>query len=379
MNDEYDILRESARQFSEKEISPLAKKIDYENYFPVDLFRKMGSLGYLGVTIPVEYGGSGSDYVSQAIIEEEISYASGSMGLSYGAHSNLCLDNLYRNGSEFIRENYVASLANGKSIGSLGMTEPSSGSDALSMKTHAEFTGNKCILNGSKTFITNAPYADIFLVYARTGKDITPFVVLSSDDGFSRGPEFDKFGMRGSPTGEIYFNNIPLDESRIVGSLNNGKNVMFSGLNMERSILSFNSIGIARRALDLAVNYSIERKQFNRPIHEFELIQEKLAYMYTKFESSRVFAYEALNRVNSNKMNSLDAASSILYASESCEYIAREAMQIFGGYSYIKDFEIERLFRDSLLLTIGAGTNEIRKKIISEALIRKYRENGGKL
>ena len=165
----------------------------------------------------------------------------------------------------------------------------------------------------------------------------------------------------------------------MVGSLNNGKNVMFSGLNMERSILAFNSIGIARKALDLAVNYSIERKQFNRPIHEFELIQEKLAYMYTKFESSRVFAYEALNRVNNNKMDSLDAASSILYASESCEYIAREAMQIYGGYSYIKDFEIERVFRDSLLLTIGAGTNEIRKKIISEALIRKYRENGGKL
>ncbi len=379
MIEEYNLLRESVRQFSEKEISPLAKKIDRENYFPVDLFKKMGSLGYLGVTIPVEYGGSGSDYISQAIIEEEISYESGSIGLSYGAHSNLCLDNLYRNGSEYIRENYVAPLAKGKSIGSLGMTEPSSGSDALSMKTYADFTGGKYIINGNKTFITNAPYADIFLVYAKTGKDITPFVVLSSDDGFSRGVEFDKFGMRGSPTGEIYFRNVKVDKNRMVGSLNNGKNVMFSGLNMERSILAFNSIGIARKALDLAVNYSIERKQFNRPIHEFELIQEKLAYMYTKFESSRVFAYEALNRVNNNKMDSLDAASSILYASESCEYIAREAMQIYGGYSYIKDFEIERVFRDSLLLTIGAGTNEIRKKIISEALIRKYRENGGKL
>lgn len=374
MEEEYDILRESVKSFSEKEIMPVSRKIDHDDYFPMEIFKKMGSLGYLGITIPEEYGGSGSDYISQAIIEEEISYASGSLGLSYGAHSNLCLDNLYRNGSEYIRENYVPKLCSGDNIGSLGMTEPSSGSDALSMKTNAVKDGDNYVINGSKTFITNAPYADQFLTYARTGDNYTAFLILSDDEGFSRGKRFEKLGMRGSPTGEIYFNNIKLKSDRIIGGLNNGKRVLLSGLNMERAVLSFNAIGIARRGLDLAIEYSIERNQFGKPIHEFELIQEKLAYMYTKFESSRLFALEALKRVNNDKMDALDAAAAILYASESSEYIAREALQIFGGYGYIKDFEIERVFRDSILLTIGAGTNEIRKKVISELLIKKYKK-----
>ena len=379
LKDEYLMIQQSANEFARKEIMPVAAKMDRENFFPVDLFRKMGKEGYLGVTIPEEYGGSGSDYLSQAIIEEEISYASGSLGLSYGAHSNLCLDNLYRNGSESLREKYVPGLCSGDSIGSLGMTEPSSGSDALAMKTTADQDSGSFILNGSKTFITNAPYANVFLVYARTGKDITPFVVESGDEGFSRGQEFDKTGMRGSPTGTIFFNDILLGPERVVGDLNGGKMVLLSGLNLERAILSFNAIGIARRALDLAVSYASERKQFGRSISDFELVQEKLAYMYTKFESSRLFAMEALERVKNDRMDSLDAASAILYASEASEYIAREALQIFGGYGYIKDFEIERIFRDSILLTIGAGTNEIRKKVISEALVKKYRgDNSGR-
>lgn len=376
MKDEYSMIQQSARQFAEKEIMPVATKMDRENYFPRELFRKMGREGYLGVTIPEQYGGSGSDYVSQAIIEEEISYASGSLGLSYGAHSNLCLDNLYRNGSEYLREKYLEKLCSGDYMGSLGMTEPSSGSDALSMKTSAVEDNGSFILNGSKTFITNAPYADVFLVYARTGENITPFVVEGTDSGLSRGQEFDKTGMRGSPTGTIFFNGIILPKERIVGKINEGRRVLLSGLNLERAVLAFNSIGIARRALDLAIGYASERKQFGRPISDFELIQEKLAYMYTKFESSRLFAMEALKRVQEDRMNSLDAASAILYASESSEYIAREALQIFGGYGYIKDFEIERVFRDSILLTIGAGTNEIRKKVISEALIKKYVRGG---
>ncbi len=370
------MIQQSVRQFAEKEILPVASKMDRENFFPLELFRKMGKEGYLGVTIPEQYGGSGSDYVSQAIIEEEISYASGSLGLSYGAHSNLCLDNLYRNGSEYLREKYLEKLCSGEHIGSLGMTEPSSGSDALSMKTSAFMDGKNFILNGSKTFITNAPYADVFLVYARTGENITPFVVESGDNGFTKGQEFDKTGMRGSPTGTIFFNDILLPENRIVGKINQGKKVLLSGLNLERAVLAFNSIGIARRALDLAIGYASERKQFGRPISDFELVQEKLAYMYTKFESSSLFAMEALKRVQEDRMDSLDAASAILYASESSEYIAREALQIFGGYGYIKDFEIERVFRDSILLTIGAGTNEIRKKVISEALMKKYRKGG---
>ena len=376
MKDEYIMIQQSAKEFAEKDIIPVAAKMDRENFFPRELFRKMGKEGYLGVTIPEQYGGSGSDYVSQAIIEEEISYASGSLGLSYGAHSNLCVDNLYRNGSEYLREKYLEKLCSGEHVGSLGMTEPSSGSDALSMKTSATMDKGNFILNGSKTFITNAPYADDFLVYARTGENITPFVVESSDSGFSRGQEFDKTGMRGSPTGTIFFNDIILPENRIVGKLNEGKKVLLSGLNLERAVLAFNSIGIARRALDLAIGYASERKQFGRPISDFELVQEKLAYMYTKFESSRLFAMEALKRVQEDRMDSLDAASAILYASESSEYISREALQIFGGYGYIKDFEIERVFRDSILLTIGAGTNEIRKKVISEALIKKYGKGG---
>ncbi|WP_337859867.1 acyl-CoA dehydrogenase family protein [Ferroplasma sp.] len=376
MKDEYIMIQQSARQFAEKEIMPVAKKMDRENFFPAELFRKMGKEGYLGITIPEEYGGSGSDYISQAIIEEEISYASGSLGLSYGAHSNLCLDNLYRNGSKYLREKYLEKLCSGEYIGSLGMTEPSSGSDALSMKTKAVENKNDFVLNGSKIFITNAPYADVFLVYARTGENITPFIVESSDKGFSRGQEFDKMGMRGSPTGTIFFNDITLNKGRIVGEMNGGKKVLLSGLNLERAVLAFNAIGIARRAMDLSINYAVERKQFGKAIKDFELIQEKLAYMYTKFESSRIFAMEALTRVQENRMDSLDAASAILYASESSEYIAREALQIFGGYGYIKDFEIERVFRDSILLTIGAGTNEIRKKVISEALIKKYSRGG---
>ncbi len=376
MKDEYSMIQQSARQFAEKEIMPVATKMDRENYFPRELFRKMGREGYLGVTIPEQYGGSDSDYVSQAIIEEEISYASGSLGLSYGAHSNLCLDNLYRNGSEYLREKYLEKLCSGDYMGSLGMTEPSSGSDALSMQTSAVEDNGSFILNGSKTFITNAPYADVFLVYARTGENITPFVVEGTDSGLSRGQEFDKTGMRGSPTGTIFFNGIILPKERIVGKINEGRRVLLSGLNLERAVLAFNSIGIARRALDLAIGYASERKQFGRPISDFELIQEKLAYMYTKFESSRLFAMEAVKRVQEDRMNSLDAASAILYASESSEYIAREALQIFGGYGYIKDFEIERVFRDSILLTIGAGTNEIRKKVISEALIKKYVRGG---
>ncbi|AAT43774.1 acyl-CoA dehydrogenase family protein [Picrophilus oshimae] len=369
-----DFIRENVKEFSEKEIMPLSKKIDEDDYFPVDLFKKLGRQGYLGVTIPEEYNGTNLGYMAQAIIEEEISYCSGSIGLSYGAHSNLCLDNLFRNGSNYIRENYVTKLASGDMIGSLGMTEPSAGTDALSMKTRADEMDGKYRINGSKTFITNAPFADVFLTYARTGDDISAFLILASDAGFSRGKSFKKLGMRGSPTGEIYFNDIIIGSDRIIGGINHGKNVMFSGLNMERAILAFNSIGISRRAFDLAMEYSMEREQFGKPIHEFELIQEKLAYMYTKLETSRLFAYHALENVQKDRMNSLDAAASILYASETSEYIAREALQIFGGYGYIKDFEIERLMRDSILLSIGAGTNEIRKKLIAEALVRRYKK-----
>lgn len=373
--DEHISLRENVRDFVKRKVEPLSIRMDEEDFFPVELFKEMGRMGYLGVTIPTEFGGAGMDYLSQAIIEEELGYSSASLALSYGAHSNLCLDSLYRNGTKSHREEYVPKLSSGQWIGSLGLTEPSSGSDALAMKTTAIQNGNEFTVNGSKTLITNAPYSDLFLTYAKTGENYTAFVILPSDDGFSRGKKFNKMGMRGSPTGEIYFQNLKLGSDRIVGALNAGKDIILSGLNIERIILSFIFIGIAKRALHESLNYSIERKQFGQPLYKFEMIQDKLATMYTKYETARIMAYESLKRVQDDKMDALHAASAILYAAEISEQISREAIQIHGGYGYVKDAGIERLLRDAILGQIGAGTTEIRKHIISGALIKQFKEN----
>jgi isovaleryl-CoA dehydrogenase len=372
----YNLFRESVREFAKREVAPIAGKMDREDYFPMDVFRKMGKAGFLGTTIPEEYGGSGMGYESQAIIEEELGYYSPSLALSFGAHSNLCLDNLYRNGSDAIRKSYVPKLASGEWLGSLCLTEPSSGSDALAMKTHAEKKGDYYVLSGSKTFITNAPYADLFLVYARTGENYTAFVVLASDDGFSRGKKFDKMGMRGSPTGEVFFDGIKLGEDRIIGKYGDAKNIILSGLNSERVILSFIFTGISRRALEIALDYSINRKQFGEPISNFELIQEKLAVMYTKLATSRLLCEKSLKSLEIDRMDALSAASAIYYAAECSEYISREAVQILGGIGYIREGEVERFLRDAILGQIGAGTTEIRKKLISTGLVKRYKEKG---
>ncbi len=369
----YDLLRQSIKDFVAKEVLPIASKMDQADEFPVELFRKMGKMGFLGVTIPEKYGGSGMDYRAQAIIEEELGYASASLALSYGAHSNLCLDNLYRNGSEFIRENYVPKLASGEWIGSLGLTEPSSGTDALAMKTRAEIDGGDYILSGSKTFITNAPYADLVLTYARTGEAYSAFVVLTNEKGFSRGNKFDKMGMRGSPTGEIFFDSIKLGNEKIIGEPGKGKDIIFSGLNSERVILSFIFVGVSRRALELALKYATERKQSGKFLYEFQLIEEKLAYMYTRYQTSKLLAEKALDNLDKDPFDSLGAAAAIMHASEASEYIAREAIQILGGLGYVKDSEVERLLRDAILGQIGAGTTEIRKHLISTALVKKYK------
>lgn len=367
------MLRDSVREFVSREVLPIASRIDLNDDFPVDLFRKMGALGFLGITIPEEYGGSGMDYRAQAIIEEELGYASASLALSYGAHSNLCLDNMYRNGSEFIRKNYVPKLASGEWIGSLGLTEPSSGSDALAMKTSAREENGTFEITGSKTLITNAPYADIILAYSRTGEDYTAFAVLSGDEGFSRGKKFDKMGMRGSPTGEIFFDSVKVGQERIIGKKGEGKNIILSGLNSERIILSYIFIGLSRRALELALKYSTERKQSGQYLHQFEMIQEKLAYMYTRYQTSKLLADRALMNLEADPMDSLGAASAILHAAEVSEYIAREAIQILGGVGYMRDSEVERLLRDAILGQIGAGTTEIRKHLIANALVRNYK------
>ncbi len=370
------LLRQSVRQFVEKEVMPLSQKIDKEDYFPRDLFKKMGDMGFLGVTIPPEYGGSGMDYTAQAVIEEELGYASASLALSYGAHSNLCLDNLFRNGTEEQREKYVPKLASGEWIGSLALTEPGSGSDALGMKTYASSDGASFVINGSKTLITNAPYSDLFLAYAKTDRSYSAFVVLADDTGFSRGNKFDKMGMRGSPTGEVFFDNVKIPSSRLVGSLGGGREIILSGLNVERVILSFIFVGLARRALELSVKYSTERQQSGSYLHEFEMIQDKLATMYTKYQTSKLLANSALEGIMKDNMNVMDAATAIYYVAESAEYIAREAVQIHGGIGYVREGEVERLLRDAILGQIGAGTTEIRKKLISQSLVKKYKKQG---
>lgn len=370
----YDLLRSSVRQFCEKEIEPIAARIDEEDWFPADVFKKLGQMGYLGITVPEKYGGAGMDLGAQAIIQEELGYASASLALSYGAHSNLCLDALYRNGSEYIRENFVPKLASGEWLGSLCLTEPGAGSDALSMSTRAEKTDKGYVINGSKTLITNAPYADLFFVYARTGDSYTAFVVLENDSGFKRGNKFNKMGMRGSPTGEIFFDDVFVPENRIIGELGKGKEIILGGLNSERAILAVLFIGIARKALSLSVQYSLERSQGGSLISEFEMIQEKLAYMYTKLESARLLSYSAVEKVQADRMNVLDTASSILNAAEVAEFISREALQIHGGYGYTRESVVERLLRDAILGQIGAGTTEIRKKVVSRALVKKFKD-----
>ncbi|MCL4328495.1 MAG: acyl-CoA dehydrogenase family protein [Candidatus Thermoplasmatota archaeon] len=370
------MLRESVRAFVKKEVAPIAKKIDREDQFPVEVFRKMGKLGFLGVTIPEEYGGSAMGYRAQGIIEEELGYASASLGLSYGAHSNLCMDSIYRNGSPEIRETYLPKLCSGEWIGSLCLTEPESGSDALAMKTHAEKADGGWKITGSKTLITNAPLADIFVVYAKTGDSLSAFVALATDSGLSRGKKFDKMGMRGSPTGELFFDSMYIPDNRTLGAIGVGKDIIMSGLNLERVILSFIFIGLARRGIEMSVQYASSRKQGGKPIGDRELIQEKLAYMYTRYETSKMLCYRAVDEVSKDPMNVLSAASCILYTTEAAEYIAREALQIWGGMGYVSDSEVERLLRDAVLGQIGAGTTEIRKKLVGHELIKNYVKNG---
>lgn len=371
-----NLLRQSVRQFVQKEIIPVATGMDRDDSFPVELFRKMGEQGFLGVTIPEEYGGAGMDYRAQAIIEEEIGYASASLALSYGAHSNLCLDNLFRNGTDEHRKEYVPKLSSGEWTGSLALTEPLSGSDALAMRTTATKDGDHYIINGSKTLITNAPYSDLFLTYAKTGDSYSAFVVLSTDEGFSRGKKFDKMGMRGSPTGEVFFDNVRIPANRLVGKLNGGRDIILSGLNVERVILSFIFVGLGKRALELSVKYATERKQSGKYLHEFEMIQDKLATMYTKQRTGRLLAEDALANIMLDNMDVTGAAAAILYVAESAEYIAREAIQIHGGVGYVREGEVERLLRDAILGQIGAGTTEIRKKLIAGNIIKNYKKQG---
>jgi len=375
LNEEHEMVRETVRKFARAELAPVCDRMDADDYFPEDLFRQLGSLGMLGITVPTEFDGSGLDYISQAICLEEISRVSPAFALSVGAHSNLCLDNLYRNGSKQLIDAYVPKLAKGEIIGCLGLTEPDSGSDSLSMKTVARRKGENYIISGSKTFITNAPIADVCLAYAKTAPEagdrgISAFVIDSGTEGFKRGKKFDKMGMRGSPTGELFFENCHVPSDHLVGEENKGSYIVMSGLSIERAVLASIALGIQEEMLEIAAKYAKRRKQFGTPISEFEMIQEKIAEMYVGIESSRLLIYKSLSALQKDRRSNKEAAAAILYSAEAATKSALDAIQILGGYGYMKEFRVEKFMRDAKLLEIGAGTTEIRKIIIAREVLR---------
>jgi isovaleryl-CoA dehydrogenase len=375
LSDELDALRESVCRFAQAEIAPRAAQIDHDNLFPSDLWRKMGDLGLLGIAIPSEYGGSDLGFLAHLVAMEEISRASGSVGLSYGAHSNLCVQNLYHNSNETQRAKYLPKLCTGEWVGALAMSEPGAGSDVVgSMSCRAERQGDVWIANGSKMWITNGPEADVLVVYMRTaGKDagsrcMTAFIVEKGMPGFTTAQKLDKFGMRGSNTCELVFENCAIPAENVLGEVNQGVKVLMSGLNTERLVLSGGPIGLMQAALDITLPYVRDRKQFDAAIGTFGLMQGKIADMYTALQSSRAFAYAVAKAYDDGIRSRVDAASCLLHASDSAVQVALEAIQSLGGNGYINEYATGRLLRDAKLYAIGAGTNEIRRMLIGREL-----------
>ena len=367
-------LQEAARKFARKEIAPVADRMDREDWFPRELFRRMGDLGLLGITIPERYGGLGLSYLAQAAVLEEIARVSPALALSVGAHANLCADNLARNGTDAQRAEFLPPLVRGEAIGALALTEPDAGSDAVSIRTRAERGPAGYLLTGTKQFITNGPVADTLIVYAKTAPDrgphgISAFVVSRGLDGFRVARSLDKMGMRGSPTGELAFDRTPVGEERRLGPENEGVQVMMSGLNVERAVLAAIPVGILAECLERSVAYAREREQFGTKIGRFELIQEKLANMYAALEASRLLTYRALTSVELDKRSGRASATALTFASEASTRAALDAIQIFGGYGYMRDYPLERLARDAKLLEIGAGTSEIRRLLVARELL----------
>ena len=375
LGEEIDLLRESVSAFAEKEIAPRANHIDHDNLFPHDLWRKMGDMGLLGITVPEEYGGSGMGFLAHMVAMEEISRASGSVGLSYGAHSNLCVQNIFHNGNEAQRRKYIPKLCTGEYVGALAMSEPGAGSDVVgSMTCRAEQQGDVWVANGSKMWITNGPDADVLLVYMRTAprnagsRCMTAFIIEKGMKGFSTAQKLDKLGMRGSNTCELVFDNCEIPAENIVGEVNEGVRVLMSGLDTERLVLSGGPIGLMQAALDVALPYVRERKQFNAPIGTFGMMQAKIADMYTKLQSSRGFAYMVAKEFDAGVKSRIDPAACLLNASENAVKVALEAIQTLGGNGYINEYPTGRLLRDAKLYEIGAGTNEIRRMLIGREL-----------
>lgn len=373
-----DMIRDHVNSFASQEIAPLAEKTDLDNAFPNQLWTQMGEMGVLGMTVSEELGGAGLGYLEHVIAMEEISRASASIGLSYGAHSNLCVNQINRNGSQAQKEKYLPKLISGEHIGALAMSEPNAGSDVVSMKLKAEKKGDKYILNGNKMWITNGPDAHTLVIYAKTdlnagAKGITAFIVESNFPGFSTAQKLDKLGMRGSNTCELVFENCEVPEENILGNLNEGVKVLMSGLDYERVVLAAGPLGIMQACMDIVVPYIHERKQFDTPIGQFQLIQGKVADMYTQMNAARSYVYTVARSCDRGETTRKDAAGAILYAAELATKMALDAIQILGGNGYINEYATGRLLRDAKLYEIGAGTSEIRRMLIGRELFTESR------
>ncbi|ABR63332.1 isovaleryl-CoA dehydrogenase [Sinorhizobium medicae] len=372
-SEEIDALRESVRRFATERIAPLADEVDRKNAFPMPLWREMGELGLLGITADEAHGGAGLGYLAHCVAMEEISRASASVGLSYGAHSNLCVNQINRNGSPAQKSTYLPKLISGEHVGALAMSEPGSGSDVVSMKLRADKRGDRYVLNGTKMWITNGPDADVLVVYAKTDpaagpRGITAFLVENTFPGFSTGRKLDKLGMRGSNTSELIFTDCEVPQENVLGALGEGVKVLMSGLDYERVVLSAGPLGIMAACLDVVVPYLHERKQFGQPIGEFQLMQGKLADMYVRMNAARAYVYAVAAACDRGETARKDAAGCILYAAEAATALALEAIQALGGNGYTNDFPAGRLLRDAKLYEIGAGTSEIRRMLIGREL-----------